>query len=122
MANEIKVRVSLSFSKSGVRDGAEATGSFTLASSVYNRGRQTIGTSSEALNVGDVVTGGWCYIENLDATNYVEVRAGGSTDSDFVIRLLPGEFSIFRLSVTALAPKLRANTAPVDVEFLVLSA
>lgn len=118
MANEIEVRARLTFAKSGAADGMEAAGTFTLSGTKYQRGRQNVGTSEEPLNLGDAATGGWFFIKNLDPTNFVSLRAG--TGLTNFIRINAGEFAVFRIHANAAAPYIIADTAPVDVEYLLL--
>lgn len=58
-------------------------------------GYVTIGTSEESVSLSEISTLGWCYIQNLDATNYV--RWGFSTGV-YGGRILPGEFAMFRFN------------------------
>jgi hypothetical protein len=54
---------------------------------------QTIGTSAEIIEVGEVWSQGWCILQNLDATNYVEFGPydGGSAGTLVILgRLAPG--------------------------------
>lgn len=87
----------------------------TLSGNQWIHHRQEIGTSEEALDLGDISTGGWFFARNLDTTNYVELRSGtGATD---FVRLNAGEFCLFRISGDASAPYAIANTAAVDLEY-----
>jgi len=118
LASEINVSARLSFYKSGAGSGLESAGAFTLTGTKYQEGRQSVGTSQEALNLGDVAAGGWCFIINRDATNYVKVRpATGATD---LIRIKAGEFALFRLDAGAAAPFVIADTAAVEIQYLIL--
>ena len=77
---------------------------------------QAVGTSEEAILLGDVAAGGYCFFMNMDTTNFVELRSGtGATD---FIRLLAGEWCIFRLSPDATAPFAIADTASVNLRCL----
>lgn len=78
-------------------------------------GTQEIGTSEEALTVGDVSSLGLVVIKNLDETNFVEV---GLTAS-YTIKLLPGQACLFPPAGTLYA---KANTAACDVEYYVFPA
>src|SRR3990167_2958708 len=64
---------------------------------------QAIGfAAEEAILMGDVAAGGYWFVQNLDATNFVELRSGtGATD---FIKLKAGEWAIFRTSGDATAP------------------
>lgn len=81
------------------------------------QGVQEIGTSEEALALGDVATdGGAFFARNLDATNYVEIGLTGS----YVIKLLPGEFC-FLSGVSDKDLFARANTAAVKLAYALFS-
>lgn len=118
MANEIEVRARLSFSKSSATDGMDASGTFTLTGTKYQKGRQNVATTEEALNLGDAAAGGWCFIKNLDATNFVSVRS--ATGATNFIRINAGEFALFRLHASSSAPFVIADTSAVEIEYLLL--
>jgi len=123
MASEISVSAALSFLKGSSTDRLSPDPlTPTMTGSQYVKHRQTVGfAASEALNLGpDVAAGGWCMIVNRDATNYVQVIA--ATGETPLIRLLAGEFALFRLSASATAPHVQANTAAVDIDVLLLDA
>lgn len=121
MANEITVNVTLtclngSFRKE-VRPAAIQVTQSTLGgvSSV-----QTIGTSEEALALGDVSTEGYAFFQNLDATNFVTIGSyTGGTTYNPVVKLKAGEFALLRLdsSQTFYA---KADTASVKLWFEIL--
>ncbi len=79
---------------------------------------QTIGTSAEALDLGDVSVPRWCRFHNCDATNYVEI---GYDDSGFktFIKLLKGEETGW-LPISQAAPYARANTGAVDLDYTII--
>lgn len=119
MAEELKTNFNLNYIK-----GNDAFSLASIAQSIDVAGTprvqnvQTIGTSEEALVLGDVATdGGAFYARNLDATNYVEIGLTGS----FVIKLLPGKFC-FMSGVSDKDLFARANTAPVSLLYGLFSA
>lgn len=117
MANEIQVSLTLTVSK----NGATATATFnlteTMAGDQFISNVQIVGTSNEALVVGDVTTVGWVVCKNLDATNYVEIFLDNS-NAQLVAKLLPGQATIFKPGTTTLFA--RANTSSVNTQvFLV---
>ncbi len=76
-----------------------------------------IATTEESIaTFGDVTTEGWCYIRNLDATNYVQI---GFSTAVYGIRLEAGEVAMFRCE-PALTLYLKSNTAACDVRVVVL--
>lgn len=122
MANEITVAAELRFSKGGAQDGLSlGPATFTLTGTRYQKGRQSIGfAAEEVLTLGEVVAGGWCMVRNLDATNYVSIRAVAAATP--LVRINAGEIALFRLHQSATAPTAQANTAAVEIEYLVLEA
>lgn len=121
MANEIGVSASLLVLKGNHQDGLDASGlsfNFTGTRALHNV--QNVGTSAEALVLGEIAAGGWCLMRNLDVSNYVQVR--GASGQTPLARLGPGEVALFRLDATATAPTVQANTAACDLEYLVLEA
>jgi hypothetical protein len=86
---------------------------------------QTIGTSAEIINVGEVWTQGWCILQNMDATNYIEFGPydGGSAGTLVVLgRLAPGgPPAIFPLSPDVTFGAI-ANTAACKLDVNVFVA
>lgn len=78
-------------------------------------GTQTIGTSSEQLNLGDLATAAFVVVVNTDATNYVEVDAADTYDK-FPQKILPGKAIVICPQTVTL--HARANTAPVAIQLL----
>lgn len=120
MANELTISESMSFSKGGVTASHSVSGrQVNVSGTKFTQLIQTIGTSEEALDLGDVGTPGWCMIENLDATNYVSIRR--ATGEGNFCKLLPGDPpAAFRLEATA--PYAIANTASCAVKITIIEA
>lgn len=118
MANELTITGSISFSKSGTTASVSKTGiTVDITGSNVLDITQTIGTSEEALVLGDVATPGYCIIENLDATNFVEIRpATGVADC---IKVRAGKFA-GPFEFAAAAPYAIADTAPVKIRMLLI--
>lgn len=99
MANEIRLTASLSVDNGDFKEAINP-GSLTIDQATIGKGGyvQTIGTTNEALVVGDVATLGYCYLRNLDATNAVEYGpdSGGAMIS--FGKLKAGEVAILRLT------------------------
>lgn len=125
MAAELTLQIKASFVKGGTTitfPGDEDSQSITItvSGSRFIQMRQSVGTSEEALDLGDIATGGYFVAVNRDSTNYVELRSGtGATD---FIRLNAGEVCAFRISGDASAPFAIANTAAVELEYFLLAA
>src|SRR5947207_780380 len=112
---DITVSMTLRYAKN--KASASLSGGFgaSQAGDKYEAGVQSIGTTEESLQKGDVGTIGWLAIRNMDATNYVEF---GSTTGVYSITLLPGEAVCTRWNHTGVFSK--ANTAAVEVEYLAI--
>lgn len=82
----------------------------------YQQGNQLIPTTAggTALNLGAVATPGWLFIQNMDAANYVTIL--NATSGSSCVKLLPGEFALFRCA--SATPALLANTAGVEVQYI----
>lgn len=115
MPNKIDIKSSVEFrpeNRKAVNTG-EQSFSFEPSSKAYITGIQTIGTTEEALEIGDVSSAGLIWIRNKDKTNFVQI---GLTAS-YPIKLTPGQFCLFPPDSGAIFAK--ADTADVDVEFYV---
>ena len=117
MANELTVSCSVRFSKSG-READKAYGGIQIdvTGTRVVSNMQTVGTSEEALVVGDVGTAGFMIVKNLDSTNYVTLRAASAAAD--LVKLKAGEVAMFRLASNT--PYALANTAPVDIEYVLV--
>jgi hypothetical protein len=79
---------------------------------------QSIGTSEEALDVGDITTLGWIIFFNRDKTNYVEIRPGSGLAD--LLRIEKREVSgPMRLAQDATLYAI-ANTAACELEYLLI--
>lgn len=116
MANEATIVGAMSFTKSGVSSSLLKQVFETMTGSDFVHGYQTIGTSEEAIAIGDVTAGGWIMIINKDATNYIKVHKTGDV-ANYIIRLNAGEFALFRAAV---APYATADTSACEIEYLVI--
>jgi len=124
MANEITITLQMLLNNGGVTDN-HSSGSIAIdqTSAKMIRNVQTIGTTEEALVLGDVVTPGYCVVINLDVTNFVELGVFGFIDgigtTGFIgfLKLNPGEQALFRLSTTA--PYAKADTVAVELFYII---
>lgn len=120
MADELKITCAMRFTKSSTDVRLNFLNAlFTVSGTDYVSGTQTIGTSEEALVLGDCSAGGYIVVKNTDATNYVSFRA--ATGGTNMVRLNAGEIALFRFDATgAAAPFAIANTAPVTIQYLLI--
>lgn len=117
MANELQISCSLQYAKGNFaalnRTFSNLLRDVTGTNMVHNI--QAVGTSEEALVIGDIGTPGYMICKNLDATNFVEIRPGtGTADA---IKLKPGDVALFRC---AAAPWAIADTAGVELEYYIV--
>jgi hypothetical protein len=121
MANEISVTTRLTVEngnfKADRNPGRILVDQATLAA-IANV--QTIGTSYEAITLGDVSTEGYCYLRNLDSTNFVDVGTDGGAALVPFLRLKAGECAVFRISTNAIYAL--ADTAACKLDVLILEA
>lgn len=126
MANEITLSALISCANANQtlpQEGLDAA-SFDQTGTNIHRTTQNVATSEEALTLGDTGVGGYCYLENLDQTNFISVRA--ATGESNLIKLKPatstkrGDCCLFRLE--AAAPYVIADTAACDLLIILLEA
>jgi len=118
MANELTINLSLSFSKGGLKTSMQSgTRQYGVTGTDYAHETMTAPTSITVLPLGAITTPGYCQMQNLDTVNYVDVynASGGAA----CVRLKAGEVAVFRFAGTA--PAVKANVAPVKIEYLLIS-
>ncbi len=125
MSDEIKLSASIEVKKTTSATVLDASESVTnllvdMAGDAIHRTVQSVATSEEALSLGDAGTGGYLFLRNLDATNYVSLRQG--TGQANFVRLEAGEVAMFRMDTAATAPFAVANTAAVNLLVMVVEA
>lgn len=117
MADELTISASLAFLKGSFTVDLSVSGlQFTVSGTKFVHNIQAIGTSEEAIQLGDVGTPGFALFINRDATNFVEIRPG-TGDAD-MIKLKPGEPAMFRF--TSAAPYAIADTGACNVEYVII--
>jgi hypothetical protein len=117
MANEISISLSVACTKNGATVTGTGSNTITMAGDQFLSNVQIVGTSSEAIVVGDVSTVGFVFCKNLDATNYVEVSLDNS-QVNLVAKLLAGESCLFKPGTTTLFAK--ANTSACNLQVVLL--
>ena len=119
MANELTLQgLRITLVKSGMPavDITADTDQITVSGTQYMDNVQAIGITEEAVLLGDVAVGGYWFVQNMDSTNFVSLRSG--TGATNFIKLLAGEWAIFRVSDAATAPFAIADTGACNVRFL----
>ena len=113
MANEGYYSITFKATKSGATVKAEPSGRFDMAGVGNVNGTQNIGTASELITFGSIVgVPQMVMIQNLDATNFVEI-GGNSGLTVFKLKILAGKVALIPLSSATLYAK--ADTAAVNV-------
>lgn len=120
MANEISLSASLACAKDGATAQGTAALSITMAGTEFTQNVQAVGTSTEALNLGDVATPGYLLVKNLDSTNFVMVGlVTAVTSGNAFAKLLPGEALLIptrQTTIYAIADTAACNCLVVVVE------
>ena len=118
MANEIAFSGSLTVSPSIGRARSALVSGFraSMAGSRVIDDTQLIGTSEEAIDLGEITSVGWAYFKNLDVTNYLEIYNGSAGAK--LVKLLAGESAFFRMPPTCV-PYALANTAACYLEYII---
>lgn len=119
MANEIQLAASLQVSKNGATASGTYSGTITMAGNNLISNVQEIGTSNEAIQLGDVTATGMCVmLKNLDATNYVEIFSD-SGNTNLISKLAAGMPCILWPNAVIYA---RANTAGISLAVVACEA
>lgn len=120
MANEITTNLSLAFVYGDTNELLQIVAKMANSSGLkYQKGRQSIGTSEEAIGLGEVTTPGWFVGINRDETNFINLKV--ATSGAIFGKLLPGEACCVRLGSGAQAPFAIADTLACILEYLVIS-
>jgi hypothetical protein len=94
--------------------------SVTVATKKFVQGKISVGTSEEAIPLGEVTSLGFAVFVNRDTTNYVEIRSAAGASND-IIKLKAGEPALFRFGSDVSAPYIIANTAACQVSYRIYS-
>lgn len=115
--NEITLSYQLSVINGDFRDQFQPSQQrYDQSAQGYHSGIASVGTSEEALSLGDVSTAGIAVFQNLDSTNYVTLGPDSAGSMVPAIRLNPGEVIHFRMDQSA-SYKWQADTATCKVLF-----
>jgi hypothetical protein len=99
------------------------TTAFPVAGDHFTSSVFTVPTTAggTAIPLGGVATpGGYLFVKNNDATNYVQLLTAVSGTA--FCRLNPGEPAVFRLDAGLTAPAALAHTGACEIQFLLLDA
>lgn len=120
MANEIYASLTLSATKNSAKIEYSTSFQQNMTGDDFIQTTQLIGTSAELVNFGEI-TGAptQCLIQNLDATNFVEI-GGDSGLTVFKLKLLPGKSLLVPFQSGTVYAK--ADTAAVRLLILATEA
>lgn len=120
MANEITYSVSLSCTKGSMTD-KQAPGSQTADQTTQGEAAdiQIIGTSEEDLAVGDLVAPRWCFLRNLDTTNFIKLGPKSGGNMVECMRLKAGESALFPIAPSVTLRAI-ADTASCKLKKMIL--
>lgn len=93
----------------------------SITTKKFTKAKIAVGTSEEAIPLGEVSSLGWAFIRNLDDTNYLEIRSATGSGND-IIKIKAGKFALFHFGSDVSAPYAIANTAPVQMEYIIWAA
>lgn len=125
MASELTINASLAFAKGNVASNSISLSSntkFNVTGTRYAEGVQTIPTTAGGTTIllGPMVgTLGWFFFKNLDATNFIEIMTVISTGI-VALKLKPGEIAMGRFGSGVTAPAAIADTASVQLQYLIV--
>lgn len=120
MASEITLNVSMRFVKGGtdIMPAFAQALARNVAGNNWIWNRQTIGTSEEAILLGDAGAGGYFIAINRDATNFLSLRQASAAGN--FVQLIAGDVCAFRLSPNATAPFAIADTGACELEYVLI--
>lgn len=120
MADEIQIATSLSVNVNGTQISGSTSKSITMAGTLKSGTTQAVGTTTEALDFGDISNIGYVYLKNNDATNFVMVGITSPvSSSNAMITLLAGESAAFPTRLETIYAI--ADTASCNVEVIATS-
>lgn len=115
MANEISASASLSANKNSISVSNSFSRSADMAGSELILSVQSIGTTAEAVALGDVSTIGFLMIKNMDETNFVEIDSANTFDK-FPQKLLAGDFILLKPQTTTIYAKANTSACSIVVQ------
>lgn len=121
MANEITINATLEYADSeGESESLQVTDLLaTVSTKKFTKMKQNIGTSEEAIGLGEIAAPGWALFINRDLTNYIELRVG--TGGAKFATLYPGKIALLYLGAGAQVPYAIANTGACQMVYFICS-
>lgn len=116
MADEIKIRLTMTV-ENGTFKTTISPAQVDVDQSAIGCGGyvQSIGTSEEVVNFGDVALAGYAFLQNVDATNWVEYGPENAGAMVSFGKLKPGEIAVLRIK-PGVVMRAKANAAAVKLD------
>lgn len=110
MADEFSLTINGRVDKDPLLEIIQENFSLDISAIGMAAGIQVVGTTAEAVVTTDVSSLGWCYMKNMDTTNFILYGPDdGGTMKDFG-KMKPGEPALVRLK-PGITMKVKADTA-----------
>jgi hypothetical protein len=122
LANELTLNASLAYEDAEDADIALAMVNIlaNVTTKKFIHAKQSIGTTEEAIDLGEVTSLGWSLFINRDSTNYLELRSATGAGND-IIKIPAGKFAMFHWGSDVTAPFAIANTGACQLEYIIVS-
>lgn len=123
MANEVTISGSLVYEDA---EGSEVSLQIeellnSVGTKKFIRNKISVGTSEEAIPLGEVSSLGWAFFVNCDPSNYIEIRSATGSGND-IIKVLPSRSAgPFHFGSDVTAPYAVAPTAACLMDYLIVS-
>lgn len=117
MASEITSLSGLTVSVGGLTAAASLSKVSDIAGGNFLSNVQTVGTTEEAIQVGDVTGECFIYIKNTDSTNFVQIALDSAVSTQIFAKLRAGEALQMHAKTATLYAK--ADTSPVDIQVII---
>ena len=94
MAKTLTIAAQVALVMDGLNSSSNPGNSITLVGNAAISNIQTIGTTTEALSIGDILTPSYLFVKNQDATNFIQIGLTTAvTAGNAMFKLLPGEWA-----------------------------
>lgn len=116
MADELAYRVIATAAKGELSERFDESFNADMSGNYIEAGIQNVGTTHEALDVGDVSTPGPCLFQNLDSTNFVEIGREIAAAFQAFAKVGPGAFAGPIQPAAGVTWYVKADTAAVPLK------
>lgn len=125
MANEINVGGVITAFKASIMSSSISRAISGLlrnwTGTTYVQDSMLVTVAELAIPMGLVTLPHWAFFLNMDPTNYIQIYDATGQVAHSFIQLLPGDFAVVPMTTALTAPFAKANTAPCQLEYLILS-